>query len=88
MSLVGAKNRAGLPANSLEELLAGKASVPLSQGVGAAHNLVQDFLDGDVKPGMASALYLPLAQAQELRDRLGPEGARGFLLGLLWGREE
>lgn len=88
MSLVRAKQRAGLPANSLEELLAGKASVPLSQGVGSALNLVQDFLDGDVKAGMASALGLPLVQAQELRDRLGSEGARGFLLGVLWEQEE
>lgn len=87
MSLVGVQKKAGLPMQSLEKLLSGEASPALANGVSTSMGQVQAFLDGEVRPGVASAIGIPLTQAQEFRDRLGPQGARGFLLGLVWTRK-
>lgn len=83
MPLTSLASSAGLPVEQVDGLLEGLVGGGVAQKLGMAALILQDFLDGDVKPAMATRLGLPREEARELRDHLGREGAIGLLVGLL-----
>jgi hypothetical protein len=82
MSLSSVATAMGVPLHALEELLAGRSSAAISARLRTGSELVQDFIDGQANEGVAAAMTVPTAFAQELRDRIGKDGAVGLLIGL------
>lgn len=78
--------QAGVPVEQAEALVDGLVGGGVAQKLGMAVLIVQDFIDGDVKPAMATELGLPPEEAKALRERLGREGAVGLVVGLLLER--
>lgn len=83
MSLTSLASSTGLPVEQVDALLEGSVGGGVAQKIGTAALIVQDFIDGEVKPAMATELGLPLEEARELRASLGREGAVGLVVGLL-----
>ncbi len=81
MSLASVASAMGVPLHALDELLAGRASEPVSARLRTGSQLVQDFIDGQASDAVATALGVPTTFAQELRDRIGKQGAIGLLIG-------
>jgi len=82
MSLSSVATAMGVPLHALEELLGGRSSAALAARLRTGTELVQDFIDGQANEGVAAAISVPTAFAQELRDRIGKSGAIGLLIGL------
>lgn len=86
MSAVGIALAMGVTTRSLEELLAGKASVAVALKLGTLTSSVQDFIDGRVGIGMAHAMGMLASNAQMLRNSIGREGAIGLVIGMCIAR--
>lgn len=86
MSLDDLADRTGLPAEQVDGLLEGLVGGGVAQKLGTGALIVQDFVEGNVKPAMGALLGISHQEAGELRKRLGREGAIGLIVGLLLGR--
>lgn len=86
MTLENMAAETGVPLEQAEALADGLVGGGVAQKLGTAVLIVQDFIDGDVKPAMATELGLSLDGAKALRDRLGREGSIGLVVGLLLER--
>ena len=88
MNLVGIASRAGVNNTCLENLINnGEGSVRLANRIGTNRENITKFVEGTVSPGIASALGTSREHAQDLRDRIGREGAVGIIIGLACGMD-
>lgn len=59
----------------------GEVSPIFTDRLGLPVHVLQDFVDGDVQPGVLPLFGdVPIHQAQEVRDAIGRQGAIGFIL--------
>lgn len=88
MNLVGIASRAGASASCIEDLINnGEGSIRLANRIGTSRANITKFVEGTVSPGIASALGTSREHAQDLRDKIGREGAIGLIIGLACGME-
>ena len=86
MNLVGIAARAGTTTTCLENLInKGEGSNRLANEIGTTSENINKFVEGTVSPGIATALGTSREHAQELRDKIGREGAIGIIIGLACG---
>ena len=86
MNLVGIASRAGVTTTCLENLInKGEGSVRLANRIGTTRINITKFVEGTVSPGIAAALGTSREHAQDLRDKIGREGAIGIIIGLACG---
>ena len=88
MSLSSVASSIGVAQSELEKLLAGQASYGIAKKLGVTRMDLQRFITGEVSMSMAYALGMLPPQAQELRDRMEPEGAVGIIVGSLCRRDQ
>lgn len=86
MGLMQIAGKFGAPAAALEQLLAGDAPASVGEALRTTASSVRRFIDGDATGDLARAFGVTAPSLQELRDRLGREGAIGFLVGVGVGR--
>jgi hypothetical protein len=82
MTFIAIAMRVGTATNSIEEHLAGSATIDIAARLGMTSDELQEFIDGGAPAEMALQLGTTRGSVQDLRERLGKEGAIGFLLGL------
>lgn len=82
MSMLGVASAMGVTTFSLEKLFEGEATFGVSSQLKISLSSLQDFLNGKVNPVMAGSLGVSSSALQELRDKIGKDGAVGFLVGL------
>lgn len=88
MNLVGVASRAGVNPTCLENLInKGDGSILLAKRIGTSRANITKFIEGTVSPGIAEALGTRREHAQELRDKIGREGAIGLIIGLACGMD-
>ena len=86
MNLVGIASRAGVNTACLENLInKGEGSIRLANRIGTSRANITKFIEGTVSPGIAAALGTSREHAQDLRDKIGREGAIGIIIGLACG---
>ena len=86
MNLVGVASRAGVNTTCLENLInKGEGSIRLANRIGTSRVNITKFIEGTVSPGIAAALGTSREHAQDLRDKIGREGAIGIIVGLACG---
>ncbi|HDH33919.1 MAG TPA: hypothetical protein ENG88_00500 [Nitrospirae bacterium] len=86
MNLVGIASRAGVNKTCLENLINnGKGSNQLAKKLGTRRANITKFIEGTVSPGIAAAIGTSREHSQELRDKIGREGAIGIIIGLVCG---
>lgn len=86
MNLVGIASKAGVSVECLEDLInKGEGSVRLANRIGTTRANITKFIEGTVSPGIAGALGTHRKNAQDLRDKIGREGAIGLVIGLACG---
>ena len=82
MSMLGVASAMGVTTFSLEKLLEGEATFGVSSQLKISLSVLQDFIDGKVNPILAGSLGIPSSTLQELREKVGKEGAIGLIIGL------
>ena len=87
MSLTTIAEAMGVPLHALEELLDGQATDAIAARLRTGSALVQEFIDGKASSGVAAAVGAPPSFVQDLRERLGRDGAIGLLVGLCLARK-
>lgn len=88
MNLVGVASRAGISTTCLENLInKGKGSIRLANRIGTSRANITEFIEGTVSPGIAAAMGTSREHAQDLRDKIGREGAIGLIIGLACGMD-
>jgi hypothetical protein len=87
MSLTTIADAMGVPLHALEELLDGHATEAIAARLRTGSQLVQEFIDGKTSSGVAAAVGAPPSFVQDLRERLGHDGAIGLLVGLCLARK-
>ena len=88
MNLVGVASKAGVNTTCMENLInKGKGSVRLASRIGTSSSNITKFIEGTVSPGIAAALGTSREHAQDLRDKIGREGAIGLIIGLACGMD-
>jgi hypothetical protein len=88
MNLAGIASRAGASTICIEKLINdGEGSVRLANRIGTSRANITKFIEGTVSPGIASALGAKRENAQDLRDKIGREGAIGIIIGLACGMD-
>lgn len=87
MSLATIADTMGVPLHALEELLGGQSTPAIASRLRTGTELVQEFIDGHASAGVAAAIGAPTVFVQDLRERLGREGAIGLLVGLCVSRK-
>jgi hypothetical protein len=86
MSFAGIASSAGTTVSSVEELLrSGSGSPGLAATIGSTPASITGFINGQVSADIAAALGTTPGAAQELRNRIGREGAIGLIIGLACG---
>jgi len=86
MSFAGIAASAGTTIAGIEELLRhGTGSPGLAATLGATPASITAFVNGQVSADIAAALGATPSAAQELRNRIGREGAIALVLGLACG---
>ena len=86
MSFAGIAASAGTTISGIEELLRhGSGSPGLAATIGATPASITSFINGQVSADIAAALGATPGAAQELRHRIGREGAIGLVIGLACG---
>lgn len=81
--MIGLAQKCGVTTSTLKDLVAGKVSVSIAGQLGVTSTSLQEFIDGGTSIGLASRIGIMSSNLKELRDELGEEGAKGFLIGLL-----
>ena len=87
MSLTTIAAAMGVPLHALDELLDGRATDALAARLRTGSELVEEFIDGRASGGVAAAIGAPPTFVQDLRERLGHDGAVGLLVGLCLARK-
>jgi hypothetical protein len=87
MSLTTIAEAMGVPLHALDELLDGHSTEPIASRLRTGSQLVQEFIDGRSSSGVAVAIGAPPTFVQDLRERLGHDGAVGLLVGLCLSRK-
>jgi hypothetical protein len=87
MSLLGVASSAGIMTNALNSLIAGKVTIGVAGRLNTLSSSLQSFIDGQATIGVAALLETTTFTAQELRNRIGKEGAIGLLIGLCINRK-
>ena len=87
MSLTTIAEAMGVPLHALEELLDGHSTDAIAARLRTGTQLVQEFIDGRASGGVAAAIGAPSTFVQDLRERLGHDGAIGLLVGLCLTRK-
>lgn len=87
MSLTTIAAAMGVPLHALDELLDGHSTEPIAARLRTGSQLVQEFIDGRTSSGVAAAIGAPPIFVQDLRERLGHDGAIGLLVGLCLARK-
>ena len=86
MSFAGIAATAGTTIPGIEELLRhGSGSPGLAATIGTTPASITSFINGQVSADIAAALGATPGAAQELRHRIGREGAIGLVIGLACG---
>lgn len=86
MNLLGVASAMGIPTTRLARLLAGEASAAVAARLGTMSFSLQAFIDGEVRIGMAKAMGLSTAAAQDLRSGISRDAAIGIVIGLCMDR--
>lgn len=81
MSLLGIAAALDVPTRDLEELFSGHVSLGISARTGVLRGSLQQYIDGNANILTAALIGTPRIDAQELRNRIGREGAIGLVLG-------
>lgn len=85
---VGIEQATGLTTMQLNDLRAGRNTLPAARKLGVTDADLRAFLDGRATVAMSEALsVVPINAAQELRGVLGRDGSLGLIIGLLLRRE-
>jgi len=88
MNFVGIASKAGVNTICLENLInKGEGSIRLANRIGTSRANITKFIEGTVSPGIATAIGTSREHAQDLRDKLGHEGAIGLIIGLACGMD-
>ena len=86
MNLVGIAAKAGVSTTCLENLVNnGEGSSRLAKRIGTNRANITKFIEGTVSPAIAAALGTSREHAQDLRDKLGRDGAIGLIVGIACG---
>jgi hypothetical protein len=80
--MLGVASAMGVTSFSLEKLLDGEATFGISSQLKISLSVLQDFINGKVNPIMAGQLGIAASTLQELRDKIGKDGAIAFIIGL------
>jgi hypothetical protein len=86
MSLIGAAGKCGISTSNLVDLLNGRGSVPVAASLHVTTTSLQTFINGGNSLALAAEMGITSASLQELRTKLGPQGAAGLIIGLMWAR--
>ena len=86
MSLTGIATKSGIGEPNIDAMLEGRFPDHAGSAWDVNAEQLRDFVDGTASHGVASLCGVSIEEAQELRDRLGREGAVGFLIGLALGK--
>ncbi len=81
MSLLAIAAAMGVSTSDLERLLRGEPTVEMADRTGVSTRSLQEFIDGHAGFGIAPMFHSMATNVQELRDRIGREGAIGLLIG-------
>lgn len=81
--MIGLASKCGVMSSSLEDLIKGKVGIGVANELGVLSSSLQQFIDGGTSLGLAQNLGIVSSNLQELRNKLGEDGAKGFLIGLL-----
>lgn len=81
MSLLAIAAAMGVSTSDLERLLSGEATIGVADRTGLARRSLQDLIDGRASFGVAPMFHSMAANVQELRDRIGRDGAIGLVVG-------
>lgn len=73
----------GLLTTNIENLFNGKADIGTASKLGLITTSLQEFLDGKANLSVAMKLGLLTTDLQLLLNRIGKEGAKGMVIGLL-----
>lgn len=88
MLLVGTARQMGVTVAGLGDLIAGSAGVGVARRLGTTTRALQDFIDGDRSIGLAVRIGVTAQGLEELRSRIGQQGAIGLLIGLCLGADQ
>jgi len=81
--MLGLATKCGVLTSSLEDLINGKVGIGVASKLGVVSSSLQQFVDGGTSLGLASHLGIMSSNLQELRNKLGEDGVKGFLIGLM-----
>jgi hypothetical protein len=84
----GIASRMNISLQGLEQLANGIVPNEVASRLHTATQVIQDFVDGTVVPAMIQLTGGSVDQLEDLRRRIGREGAIGLIIGLLIGREK
>jgi len=88
MNLIGIASKAGVNTTCLENLInKGEGSIRIANRIGTSRANITKFIEGTVSPGIAAAIGTSREHAQDLRDKIGREGAIGLIIGLACGMD-
>ena len=86
MNLVGIAAKAGTTTTCLEDLInKGEGSIRIARKIGTSSENIMKFIEGTVSQGIAKAIGTNMKNAQDLRDKIGREGAIGLIIGFACG---
>lgn len=86
MAFAGIASSAGTTISGIEELIrTGGGSAGLASTIGTTPASITHFINGQAAADIAAALGTTPGAAQELRNRIGREGAIGLIIGLACG---
>ena len=63
----------------------GQGSIRLANRIGTSRDNITKFIEGTVSPGIAAAIGTSREHAQDLRDKIGRDGAIGLIIGFACG---
>ncbi len=82
MSLIAIAAAMAVTPSQLEELLAGSVPIGVAGRLGTTARSLEEFLAGGTSIALAGRIGCTPDTLQELRNRLSPDAARAFLIGL------
>lgn len=81
MSLLAIAAAMGVSTSDLERLLRGESTIEVAERAGVMTRSLQEFIDGHANFGVAPMFHSLATNVQELRDRIGRDGAIGLIIG-------
>ncbi len=81
MSLLAIASAMGVSTSDLERLLRGESTIEIAERAGVMSRSLQEFIDGHANFGVAPMFHSLATNVQELRDRIGRDGAIGLIIG-------